>query len=261
MTKQWEIGYPYFEYSESFKDNATPWAGHKCFGYNLVKNLEPELIVELGSWKGTSFYSFCQAAKDQKLNTKLVAIDTWQGDDHAGHFGDAVFVEFKRLLATYYSSVQASFIRRTFNEAVSSFTDNSIDILHIDGFHTYEAVSNDFNTWIGKVKKTGIILFHDISVKEGDFGVHKFWDEIKAKYTNTLHFSHSHGLGILVLDDEIYQHMKANFYADKIRCMQYSYQVTKGELYEANIMLRELADIKNSKYWKLKEKAKKLLGR
>ena len=261
MTKHWEISYPYFEYSESFKDNATPWAGHKCFGYNLIKNLEPELVVELGTWKGTSFYSFCQAAKDQKLKTKLVAIDTWQGDSQSGTYGDHVFDEFKKLLSTYYGPVQASFMRQTFNEAVSSFADNSIDILHIDGFHTYKAVSNDFNTWKGKVKENGIILFHDISVKEGDFGVYKFWEEIKGAYKNCLHFSHSHGLGILILDDELYKQIAADFYSDKIKCMQYSYNITKDELYEANAKVRELEDIKNSKYWKLKESVKKLLGR
>ena len=261
MTKEWEISYPYFEYTLSFKDNATPWAGHKCFGYNLVKNLEPELVVELGSWKGTSFYSFCQAVKDQKLKTKLVAIDTWHGDSQAGTFGDNVFDEFKRLLSAYYSGVQASYMRQTFNDAVNSFEDHSIDILHIDGFHTYEAVSNDYNTWRRKVKETGVILFHDIKVKEGDFGVHKFWEEIKSTHKNCLHFSHSHGLGILILDDELYRLIAADFYVDKIKCMQYAYQATKAELFEANALVRELADIKNSKYWKLKESVKKMLGR
>lgn len=261
MTEQWEIGYPYFEYTESFKDNSTPWAGHKCFGYNLVKNLEPKLVVELGSWKGTSFYSFCQAAKDKKLNTKLVAIDTWQGDEHAGKFGDEVFNQFKLLLSKYYPDVQASYMRQTFNDAVNSFENHSIDILHIDGFHTYEAVSNDFNTWKDKVKKNGIILFHDTRVQQDDFGVHKFWAEIKEQYKNCLEFSHSHGLGVLILDDELYNHMAAHFVRDRIKCLQYSYQVTKHELFEANYALRELAEIKNSKYWKLKERLKKILGR
>lgn len=261
MVKQWEITHPYFEYRDSFKDNSTPWAGHKCFGYNLVSNLEPGIVVELGTWKGTSFYSFCQAAKDKKLSTKLVAIDTWQGDIHAGRYGDEVFEQFKQILARYYPDVQASSIRQTFNDAVKQFDDQSIDILHIDGFHTYEAVSNDFNTWKNKMKENGIILFHDISEQQDDFGVYKFWAEIKAAYKNCLEFTHSHGLGVLILDDEIYNLIAAHFVRDRIKCLQYSYQVTKHELFEANAALRELAEIKNSKFWKAKEAAKRLLGR
>jgi len=261
MTKQWETTYADFEYNESFKDNATPWAGHKCFGYNLIKNLEPGLVVELGSWKGTSFYSFCQAAKDAKLSTKLVAIDTWQGDTQAGMFGNEVFDQFKLLLSKYYPAVNASYLRKTFNEAVTEFEDHSIDVLHIDGFHTYDAVSNDFNTWKSKVKKTGIILFHDIKVQQDDFGVYKFWAEIKEQYTNCLEFSHSHGLGILILDNALYNYMAEHFVPNQIKCLEYSYQATKHELFGANYALRELADIKASKFWKLKEGLKKVLGK
>lgn len=261
MTNQWETTYPYFEYNESFKDNATPWAGHKCYGYNLIKNLQPGLVVELGSWKGTSFYSFCQAAKDNRLNTKLVAIDTWQGDTQAGMFGNDVFSQFTGLLSKYYVNVQASYLRKTFNEAVNEFEDHSIDILHIDGFHTYEAVSNDFNTWKNKVKPNGVILFHDIKEQKDDFGVYKFWDEVKEQYKTCLEFSHSHGLGILILDNELYAHLAEHFVRDRIQCLQYSYQTTKKELFETNYATRELAEIKASKFWKLKGALKKILGR
>jgi methyltransferase family protein len=261
MTKQWQLVFPYFEYTESFEDNSTPWAGHKCFGYNLVRNLEPGLVVELGSWKGTSFYSFCQAVKDTKSKTKLIAVDTWQGDSHAGHFGDKVFNDFNAILTKYYNGVSASHLRKSFNEAVNDFEDQTIDILHIDGFHTYQAVSNDFNTWKSKMKANGVILFHDVSEQKEDFEVYKFWEEIKAKYKTCLEFSHSHGLGILFLDEEKYKFVAQNFERDKVKCLEYSYQLTKAELFNDKILVRELADIKSSKYWLVKERFKRLLGR
>src|SRR5436190_13843186 len=109
-----EISYPIFEYHAGFKDNATPWSGHKCFGYNLVKYLDPGVVVELGTWKGTSFYSFCQAVKDSKGKTKLVAIDTWQGDMHTNLYGDKIFNDFLYGLNDYYKTLNATYLRKNF---------------------------------------------------------------------------------------------------------------------------------------------------
>ncbi len=38
-------------------------------------------------------------------------------------------------------------MRMLFNEALELFSDESIGLLNIDGFHTYEAVRNDFESW------------------------------------------------------------------------------------------------------------------
>ena len=69
-------------------------------------------------------------------------------------------------------------IRSTFDDASNYFSDKTIDIIHIDGLHTYDAV-NDYLVWNKKLKNGGTILFHDWNVRTGDFGVWKLWDEIK----------------------------------------------------------------------------------
>ena len=46
------------------------------------------------------------------------------------------------------------------------------------------------------MSERGLILFHDINVREGRFGVWKFWEEVKKQYP-WREFSFSHGLGII----------------------------------------------------------------
>jgi glycosyltransferase involved in cell wall biosynthesis len=198
----WKYYIPKFEYEEKFADAGWPWAGHKYFAYDLVANIKPKRIVELGTHYGTSLWSFSQAAKDQQIDAEIFAVDTWKGEKHSGLYGEEVFKTVNGIKNNYYQKLKINLIRKTFDEAVLGFKDRSIDILHIDGLHTYEGVKHDYENWKNKVKSNGIVLFHDIFVKEDDFGVYKFWDELKKNHS-TIEFHHSYGLGVLFLDDKI----------------------------------------------------------
>lgn len=215
----WKYNKPKFEYERKFEDSSWPWFGHKCFAYDLIINLEPKKIVELGTHYGTSLWSFSQAIKDKSMDTEINAIDTWQGEKHAGFYGEDVFLTVQGIKNEFYSNVSINLIRKRFEDATSDFEDSSIDILHIDGLHTYEAVKNDFESWLPKLKNNGIVLFHDIKVMELDFGVYRFWEELQEKYI-TIEFFQSFGLGVLFLNRDLGLEFKRK---EKELQMHYSY--------------------------------------
>jgi len=203
IAKQWQIHTPAFEFTKELPVDTSAWSGHYFFAYDLVVNTKPQLIVELGTHKGNSLFSFAQAIKDFDLKTELHAVDTWEGDEHAGFYKKDIYLDFLEIKDLYYNNINIIPHKMLFDEAIDNFEDNSIDILHIDGLHTYEAVKHDFESWLPKVnKKNGIILFHDVCEKSEDFGVYKLWEEFEEKY-KTITFKHSHGLGVIFLNKQV----------------------------------------------------------
>ena len=176
------------------------WVGHIPFAFWITEAVKPAVFVELGTHTGGSYFSFCQSVAANRLPTSCYAVDTWDGDNHAGFYGNDVFVDVDSYNSKHYHEF-SHLLRMTFDQALGSFSDGSIDLLHIDGLHTYEAVMHDFENWLPKMSSRGIVLFHDINVCERDFGVWKFWEEVSARYPH-ITFDHSHGLGVLLVGNE-----------------------------------------------------------
>ncbi|MGH8076069.1 MAG: class I SAM-dependent methyltransferase [Lysobacter sp.] len=179
---------------------ASAWLGHIPLAGWIVEAARPRMLVELGTHLGASYFALCQAVQESGLDTRCYAVDTWQGDEHAGQYGEEVFNSVADHHRNNYEGF-SKLIRMTFDEACRYFDDNSIDLLHIDGLHTYDAVRHDFETWLPKMSSRGVILLHDTNVRERDFGVWKLWSELRDRYPS-FEFSHTHGLGVLLVGTE-----------------------------------------------------------
>ena len=169
------------------------WSMHLPFAYDLMREFRPKVFVELGVWKGESYFSFCQSAADHCIPTQCYGIDTWRGDVHMGDFDPEIGIEVAEYNWRYSSF--SKLLTTTFAEAVDQFADGTIDLLHIDGAHTYDDVRRDFERWLPKVSVQGMVLFHDVVVHDRGFGVWRLWQEV-AKPGQSFLFGFGYGLGV-----------------------------------------------------------------
>lgn len=180
---------------------ASAWREHSPFAYWLISAIRPQLIVELGTHNGFSFFVFAEAVKRLGLKSKLFAIDSWQGDFQAGFYDESVYESVREISQKEYSD-STTLIRAYFSEAVLQFEDGSIDLLHIDGRHGYDDVREDFEAYEPKLSTSAVVLFHDTQVFDESFGVHRFWAELRER-APSFEFLHGHGLGILAFGHTI----------------------------------------------------------
>jgi predicted O-methyltransferase YrrM len=176
------------------------WKGHRVFAEWLVSTVSPSTIVELGVDYGYSTFVFANALKGTQGT--IYGIDLFTGDQHAGSRDTyaGVMDAIRNRDVTNIEIVRGDFT------AVSKLWSKPIDVLHIDGLHTYEAVKNDFTCWSPLVKESGIVLFHDVAIPQ--FGIKKFFSEIEGY---KLYFTHSAGLGIWTKNKALYETILATF--------------------------------------------------
>ena len=177
------------------------WHGHLPFARWIVSAIRPRILVELGTHKGDSYCMFCQTVKFLVLPTRCFAVDTWCGDTQSGGYSEDVYKDLQQHNDAHYKGF-STLLRGTFDDTLAKIDDRSVDLLHIDGFHSYQAVRHDFESWRSKLSNRGVVLFHDCTVVEPGFGVWRFWAELCRQFPHFT-FHHSNGLGIAAVGKEI----------------------------------------------------------
>ena len=225
------------------KFGESAWYQHVPFAYWLIEQMKPKSFMELGVHNGVSYFAFCEAARQLNLNSKFIAVDNWVGDTQAGLFDTSVFNNLVLNHKKYENF--STFMKSNFKEALSKIEDNSIELIHIDGFHSYNQVKNDYNFAFEKVnKENGIILLHDVNEYQITFGVNEFFSELEIKF-RTFKFNHGHGLGVVLIGSNIDPNLIEMLVTDNTELKNgfrkyFEVLGQRCELYASNIQLKEI---------------------
>lgn len=153
---------------------------------NFIQDLpeKPKRVLEIGTAKGGTLWIWCQLCDPEAL---IVSVDLPGGD-----FGGGYTDEDLPRLASYPTAPQRLKLIRGDShqpemlEAVKKvFGDEKLDLLFIDGDHTLEGVTQDWEMYSPLVKTGGLVLFHDIvdhSKTAPTCQVKPLWDRLKENY-------------------------------------------------------------------------------
>jgi cephalosporin hydroxylase len=148
----------------------------------FIQGKKMDVVLEIGSAKGGVFYALCQLA-DEKAT--MISLDL-----PGGPFGtftiteDTSFQTFIKPRQTLHRIKKDSHKAATKTELLKILKGKKIDVLFIDGDHTYPGVKKDWEMYSPLVRKGGIIVFHDINFHPRDIAVQvsKLWKEIKPNF-------------------------------------------------------------------------------
>jgi predicted O-methyltransferase YrrM len=166
-----------------YKKNATQKITELSPLISLLKRRRLRSIVEIGTARGGTLYVWCKVAEHDAL---IVSIDL-----PGGPFGGGYTVKEMKTFRRYKRKHQKLFFLRldshkhsTVSELRQKLQGQEIDLLFIDGDHTYSGVKRDFQLYAPLVKRNGLIVFHDILYhpKIPQCKVNKFWNELKRRF-------------------------------------------------------------------------------
>jgi predicted O-methyltransferase YrrM len=139
----------------------------------LVSEREPKVVVEIGTAQGGTYWAWCRVAAS---TAHLVSIDL-PGND-----------EWDARVRSYPRPTQNQTVIRADSHDPRTIRSldglrASVDLLFIDGDHSYDGVRADFENYAPLVRPGGLIAFHDVeSTYHPASQVDRLWTQLRDLY-------------------------------------------------------------------------------
>jgi len=149
----------------------------------LVRRQRPQAVVEIGTYRGGTLRTWCRLADD---DATVVSVDL-PGGEFGGGYSEG---ELDRLRRFARRGQRLHLVRAdshsldTHAQVAALLGDRPVDLLFIDGDHTYEGARSDFEMYEPFVRPGGMIAFHDVlpHAAHTRCEVHLLWGELCKRY-------------------------------------------------------------------------------
>jgi predicted O-methyltransferase YrrM len=124
-------------------------------------------MAEVGSWLGQgSTQVFIEELGP--LDGRLTCVDTWEGSPNVARHQELardfdLFGTFRHNVAHAGDAVIA--LRMESGAAAATIADGSLDLVFLDGDHSYSATSQDIRAWRRKLAPGGLLCGHDCEAR------------------------------------------------------------------------------------------------
>ncbi len=119
--------------------------------YCLTRERRPQTILEIGTYVGRTAFLFACALERNQYG-RIFTVD----NNESG-----VLPQAKARFAQSQLNDRTTLIERSSQDAFANWVRTKIDILFIDGSHSYLDASADFALWSRHISVGGIIVMHD----------------------------------------------------------------------------------------------------
>lgn len=161
--------------------------------------MKPNICVEIGSARGKSACYMGMALKQNKSG-HLYAIDPHTKTKWNDRESVDSFEIMHRHLAQLGLEKVVTIVRDT-SESVARNWTQPIDLLFIDGDHSYEGVKRDWDLFTPHVKPFGLVLFHDttweLTTSRTDIGVSRLLEELRTQGFPVTTIEKDHGVSLV----------------------------------------------------------------
>jgi predicted O-methyltransferase YrrM len=146
--------------------------------FELTSNIENGYALEIGSFIGASA-CFIGAAMNEQ--TKLICIDTWENDAMSEGKRDtkSEFIENTKIYKDKIIKVQG-YSTKVIAEVIA--ITQTLELLFIDGDHSYEGCKKDWDFYSPHLKSGSCVIFHDIGWADGVIKVIE--EDVKPKLSS-----------------------------------------------------------------------------
>ena len=158
-----------------FRGDTQGWNSQHFYLHETIQRLRPEIIVEVGVWKGGSVIHMAGAARQAGLAATVIAIDTWLGS--AEHWDTPEWREdllFSNGYPMLYYTFLANIVERGLQDLVVPLPLDSQSasqvlktrglrpsMVHLDSGHDYLSVVSDLHRWWDMLEPGGALIVDD----------------------------------------------------------------------------------------------------